>query len=270
MKKLLALILSVSVLLCLASCASGDDSAADQGSADGDTNASAAASETEEKGMLKPYTEPEVDNIKIMLLGDSLTQGTAGSSGYRSYLYDMLKKDGYDFNFVGPWVIEPAFMPAGNRNHAGVGGYRMSGIKNDMNTFMSIDCDVIVMMIGTNDMNSDSAEGLTAQYEELVNMITKSKPEVRLFCASAPPTSFASGSYTQKHIDFNKGVKGICEKKTKEGFHVTWVDMSPESSKITNEDLNPEDHVHPVASGWEKFAITIYNTIKSTMTELSK
>ena len=62
----------------------------------------------------------------------------------------------------------------------------------------------------------------------------------------------------------------ICEKKTKEGFHVTWVDMSPESSKITNEDLNPEDHVHPVASGWEKFAITIYNTIKSTMTELSK
>ena len=268
MKKLLALILSVSVLLCLASCASGEDSTADQNSTGADKN-SATASETEENGVLKPYTEPEIDNIKIMLLGDSLTQGTAGSSGYRSYLYYMLKKDGYDFNFVGPWAIEPAFMPAGNRNHAGVGGYRMSGIKNDMNTFMSIDCDVIVMMIGTNDMNSDSAEGLTKQYEELVDMITKSKPEIRLFCASAPPTSFSSGSYTQKHIDFNNGVKGICEKKTKDGFHVTWVDMSPESRKNTNADLNPEDHVHPVASGWEKFAVTIYKTIKSTMDELS-
>ncbi len=269
MKKLLALILAASAVFCLASCASSSDSAANENKVEENADVAITASETEENGMLKPYTEPETDNIKIMLLGDSLTQGTAGSSGYRSYLYDMLKKDGYDFNFVGPWVIEPAFMPAGNRSHAGVGGYRMSGIKNDMNTFMSIDCDVIVMMIGTNDMNSDSAEGLTNQYAELVDMITESKPEVRLFCASAPPVSFSSGSYTQKHVDFNKGVKGICEKKTKEGFHVTWVDMSPESSKITNEDLDPEDHVHPVASGWEKFAITIYNTIKSTMTELS-
>ncbi len=266
-RRFFALILAISMVFCLASCKS--ENLGEKKSSKEENSQTTAESKTEGKGVLKPYTEPEREYVKIMPLGDSLTQGTAGSSGYRSYLYDMLKNDGYDIQFVGPWVIEPAFMPAGNRNHAGVGGYRMSGIKNDMNTFTSIDCDIILLMIGTNDMNSDSAEGLTKQYEEIVNMITEKRPDVHLFCASAPPTSFASGSYTDKHIGFNNGVKGICEKKTKEGFNVTWVDMSPESSKITNEDLDPEDHVHPVASGWEKFAITFYNAIKDTVDELS-
>ena len=266
MKKILALLLALSMLVLLSAC--GDKAASNDENSDGGNDTS-TVSETEETGVLKPYTKPENDGINIMLLGDSLTQGTQGSSGYRSYLYDMLKNDGYNFNFVGPWQIEPAFMHHDYRNHAGVGGYRMSGIKNDMNMFMSFDCDVIVMMIGTNDMNSGTAEELSAQYEELVDLIIKAKPEVRLFCASAPPTSFASGSYTFKHVGFNEGVKATCEKKTKAGAHVTWVDMSPESSGITNEDLNPEDHVHPVASGWEKFAKTIFKTIKPTMDELS-
>jgi hypothetical protein len=45
--------------------------------------------------------------------------------------------------------------------------------------------------------------------------------------------------------------------------------MSPANSGITNSDLNPEDHVHPVDSGWEKFAKTIHKTIKSAMDEVS-
>lgn len=266
MKKILAFIMAAAMLLCVTSCGSDENTSSDKNS---NVEASSDASATEETAVLKPYTEPETDKINILFLGDSLTQGTAGSSGYRSYLYDMLKKDNYKFGFVGPWEIEPAFMHHDYRKHAGVGGYRMSGIKNDMKTFTAIDSDIIVLMIGTNDMNSDTAEGLAKQYEELVDMILKDKPQVRLFCASAPPTSFSSGSYTDKHIGFNNGVKSICEKKTKDGYHVTWVDMSPASSGITNEDLNPEDHVHPVASGWEKFAKTIYKTIKSTMDELS-
>lgn len=267
MKRVLAIILSAAMLLCLASC--GGDNSNTTGESGASVDASSDTDKTEETGVLKPYTEPEVDKINIMLLGDSLTQGTQGSSGYRSYLCDMLLADGYEFSFVGPWAIEPAFMNHEYRSHAGVGGYKMSGIKNDMNTFMSFDCDIIVMMIGTNDMNSGTAAELTAQYSELVDLITEAKPNIRLFCASAPPTSFASGSYTDKHVAFNNGVKGICEAKTKAGFHVTWVDMSPSSSGITNDDINPEDHVHPVASGWEKFAKTIYKTIKSTMDELS-
>ena len=266
MKKILALLLAISMLALLSACS---DETASNDNNSGNSEESSTVSQTEETGVLKPYTEPENDGINILLLGDSLTQGTQGSSGYRSYLYEMLKKENYNFNFVGPWQIEPAFMHHDYRNHAGVGGYRMSGIKNDMNTFMSFDCDVIVMMIGTNDMNSGNVQELCTQYEELVDLIIKAKPNVRLFCASAPPTSFPSGSYTDKHIGFNQGVKEICEKKTKAGAHVSWLDMSPESSGITNDDINPEDYVHPVASGWEKFAKTIFNTIKPTMDELS-
>ncbi len=265
MKRIFAVILSAAMLLCLSSC--GEDKTENKDSSVADT--ASETSNVEDTGVLKPYTEPEKDEIKIMLLGDSLTQGTQGSSGYRSYLYDMLKTDGYEFSFVGPWEIEPAFMHHDYRKHAGVGGYKMSGIKNDMNTFMEIDCDVIVLMIGTNDMNSYTAEELAQQYGELVDLITKAKPKIRLFCASAPPTSFGDGSYTPKHVAFSNGVKDVCAKKTKEGFSVTWLDMSPENSGIVNEDIDPEDHVHPVASGWEKFAKTIYKTIKSTMDELS-
>lgn len=266
MKRFISIVMAAMIMLTVTSCGSADETASGS-----DKTASSAVDNkgTAEQGVLKPYTESEEKKVNIMLLGDSLTQGTSGSSGYRSYLCDMLLDDGYKFSFVGPWQIEPAFMHAGYRSHAGVGGYRMSGIKNDMNTFMSFDCDIIVMMIGTNDMNSGSAEELTKQYSELVDMITKAKPNVHLFCASAPPTSFASGSYTDKHVAFNNGVKSVCAAKTKEGFKVTWLDMSPANSGITNSDLNPEDHVHPVDSGWEKFAKTIHKTIKSAMDEVS-
>ena len=67
------------------------------------------------------------DTIKIMPVGDSITFGMGENGGYRKYLYDTLKKDGYSVDMVGPEGSNSASANGitYDDNHAGYSGYQI-------------------------------------------------------------------------------------------------------------------------------------------------
>ncbi len=143
-------------------------------------------------------------SIKVMPLGDSVTYGTtvvggvvgAAPGGYRLPLYQTLNEEGIiKLTFVGslntngsPWLPYP--------DHEGHGGFTISGagVSGDTNNikygidtlnWLSVNPDVIVLLIGINDL---FAGRTTAQantdYTALLNDILTTLPNVKVICAT--------------------------------------------------------------------------------------
>ncbi|MDE6706523.1 MAG: hypothetical protein K2K06_00570 [Oscillospiraceae bacterium] len=142
--------------------------------------------------------EQSEKTVKIMSLGDSITDGYWTSGGYRKYLYHELEKQGYsNIDMVGPKGSETeSFSYNGENitydgNYAGYSGYAiqyMTGtetrqgiletIQEDYgdgkNMIEAYDPDVVLLQIGTNDILSNYNTGITDRLENLITTILAS------------------------------------------------------------------------------------------------
>ncbi len=142
-------------------------------------------------------TMAESDNsqVKIMSLGDSITDGYWTSGGYRKYLYNELEQMGYNnidmvgakggnsstFNYNGETVTY-------DDNYSGYSGYAIQKMTtkenregiletiqgtwyNGKNMIQAYDPDIVLLQIGTNDILSEYNDGITDRLENLVNVI---------------------------------------------------------------------------------------------------
>ena len=68
--------------------------------------------------------------IKIMTVGDSITNGDGEQGGYRKYLYDALTKKGYKIDMVGPNGRDNSSANgiSYDDNHAGYSGYQIKEV----------------------------------------------------------------------------------------------------------------------------------------------
>ena len=142
--------------------------------------------------------EQSAKTVKIMSLGDSITDGYWTMGGYRKYLYHELEQKGYsDIDMVGPkGSNEESFSYNGeyityDGNYAGYSGYAiqyMTGTEtrqgiletinedygNGKNMIEAYDPDVVLLQIGTNDILSNYNDGITNRLENLINTILAS------------------------------------------------------------------------------------------------
>jgi lysophospholipase L1-like esterase len=131
--------------------------------------------------------------IKILPLGDSITDGYQSQGGYRKYLSRDLTELGYtNIDFVGPKGSDSetydGFTYDGN--YAGYSGYAIqemttkehrSGIletisdtwygDGSQNMIQAYDPDIVLLQIGTNDILSEYNDGITDRLENLINVI---------------------------------------------------------------------------------------------------
>jgi lysophospholipase L1-like esterase len=138
------------------------------------------------------------NSIKIMALGDSITDGYWTGGGYRKYLYYELEQMGYtDIDMVGPkGGNTESFNYNGqyvtyDGNYAGYSGYAIQYITgtetrqgiletinsdygNGKNMIEAYDPDVVLLQIGTNDVLSAYNDGITDRLENLVDTILAS------------------------------------------------------------------------------------------------
>ena len=97
-------------------------------------------------------------NTKLLLIGDSVTQGvqSANGLGFRDELHDSLSTIGYEFTFVGNSGTAPykghfyPGMPIG-AFYTGPGG---SGVFDVASTMDQVQPNVIFIHVGTNDLNT--------------------------------------------------------------------------------------------------------------------
>lgn len=201
-----------------------------------------------------PVPSPKV-TIKIMPLGDSITDGFNVPGGYRIKLWKNITSNGQLVDFVGSMNNGPSDL--GDKNHEGHSGWTISQIDTNINTWMdSYKPQIVLLHIGTNDMYNTTS-GPPERLSTLIDKICAKLPTGgKLYVSNIIPfprqSSFVSA--------YNSKIPGIVQQKASAGKPVYFVDMF---SAISDSDL--ADGIHPNATGYNKMADVWYNAIKNDL-----
>jgi lysophospholipase L1-like esterase len=194
--------------------------------------------------------------VRVMPLGDSITEGTQVPGGYRIGLWQRLAAAGYRVDLVGTQANGPASL--GDHDHEGHPGWRIDQIDASIGGWLSsAQPRTVLLHIGTNDIlqNVDVA-GAPSRLSALIDHITAAVPAADVFVATIIP--LASAGQEAAGRTFNAALPGIVQSKVNAGRHVHLVDMH---AALTTADL--VDGVHPTAGGYDKMAAVWYSALRS-------
>ncbi len=161
------------------------------------------------KNPYEPAEAADDDMIRIMCIGDSITDGYVPEymGSYRKFLYRDLTEKGYNVDMVGvkdggwtPVYTDPDTGESFGYDNENVGysGYAVksySGRSGIYEKLVETDClkkyapDIVTLQIGTNDIiDNHNADETYASFEELVDYILENIPEKSaLFIAEISP-----------------------------------------------------------------------------------
>ncbi|MBN1174965.1 MAG: cellulose binding domain-containing protein [Micromonosporaceae bacterium] len=202
--------------------------------------------------------------VKVMPLGDSITDGFNVPGGYRTELWKRLVASGYTVDFVGPQYNGPAEL--GDHDHAGYTGWEINQIDAQVVGWLQTHQPrTIMLMIGTNDIlhNIDVANA-PSRLSALLDHILTTLPQVHLFVASITPLGGSFASYESAVQTYNASVPTIVSAKVSAGYQVHYVNMH---SVLTTADL--ADGIHPSATGYTKMGDAWYSALTSVPASLT-
>ncbi|MGY0064166.1 SGNH/GDSL hydrolase family protein [Streptomyces sp. LZ34] len=191
--------------------------------------------------------------VRVMPLGDSITDGFNVPGGYRVDLWQKFVAGGHNVDFVGSMSNGPSSL--GDRDHEGHSGWTIGQIDNNVvNWLRTYTPRTVLLHIGTNDMYGADPAGAPARLSTLLDHITATAPDTEVFVATIVPISFADSTVRT----FNAAIPAIVQSKVNAGKHVHLVDMY---RALTTADL--ADGVHPNAGGYSKMANVWYGALLS-------
>ena len=217
---------------------------------------------------LQIYTTP---TLKVWPLGDSITYGAGFAGGYRETLYTNLAARGIPIKLVGTATgnASAPLTTADQTHHDGHSGYAIddavniddgaprSSIYDGVESWhLSIDTpDVILLMIGINDLNTGYQVGTAAdRLNLLITRLFGYFPDTRILVASLPAAqqvnSFRHGATNDIAVavnNYNAGMLSVVAAHRAQGRKIERVDMH---SKLALSDLG--DGLHPNAGGYVK------------------
>ncbi|MEU8284958.1 cellulose binding domain-containing protein [Micromonospora sp. NPDC048905] len=190
--------------------------------------------------------------VRVMPLGDSITDGFNVAGGYRIELWQRFTAGGYRIDFVGSQFNGPASL--GDHDHQGHSGWTIAQIDaNVVNWLRATNPRTVLLHIGTNDMYGDTS-GAPGRLATLVDRITNTAPNADVFVATIIPKSGADNVVR----GYNAAIPGIVQARAAAGKRVHLVDMY---RALTLSDL--ADGVHPNATGYRKMAVAWYDALRS-------
>jgi lysophospholipase L1-like esterase len=194
--------------------------------------------------------------VRVMPLGDSITEGTQVPGGYRIGLWQRLAAAGYRTDFVGSQFNGPGNL--GDHDHEGHPGWRIDQIDANITGWLRTTTPRTVLLhIGTNDvLQNSNVAGAPNRLSTLIDHITTTAPAADVFVASIIPISNAGQESAAR--TFNAAIPGIVQSKVNAGKRVHFVDMH---AALNTGDLI--DGVHPTAGGYDKMAATWYNALRA-------
>ncbi len=198
-------------------------------------------------GLVSPASAESNGGVKVMPLGDSITEGTQVPGGYRIGLWQRLTSGGYRVDFVGSQFNGPSTL--GDHDHEGHPGWRIDQIDANivgwLNSYQPHD---VLLHIGTNDiLQNFNVSAAPSRLSTLIDHITASVPGAEVFVAQIIPLANANQENAVR--TFNAAIPAIVQSKAAAGKHVHLVDQH---SALTAADLT--DGIHPTANGYDKMA----------------
>ncbi|MBC8170104.1 MAG: hypothetical protein H7X77_00460 [Anaerolineae bacterium] len=179
--------------------------------------------------------------LKIMPLGDSLTEGYPQmQGGYRPQFWNRLNADGFPVELVGSMTDGFSWSQP---HHEGHSGWTIADLDGQINSWLTTSQpDVILLMIGTNDILSNQQNGMVTRLEVLIDHIFTARPTARLIVAQLIPIN--ENTMNQRVQAFNAALPDLISAKALEGKRISMVDLN---SPFTFADLLDGVHLTPDA-----------------------
>ncbi|WP_116545133.1 SGNH/GDSL hydrolase family protein [Pontibacter virosus] len=215
--------------------------------------------------------------IRIMPLGNSITQGNMDYVSYRYPLWKKLIDAGVNFEFVGSHTENNGGTPSfddhkgqsfSNRNE-GHWGWSTDQILKGRDGKGTIaqwadasKPDMVLMHLGTNDMFSGHAiEETIDEIKAVIDTIHKKSPGVTIFLAKLIPADgqVVGLDKAQNIQELNEQIEALVKSQTSDGPPLILVDQNTGFKVKAGEDTY--DGIHPNESGMEKMAQVWFDAI---------
>jgi acyl-CoA thioesterase-1 len=189
--------------------------------------------------------------VRIMPLGDSITQGDSDHDTYRRPLWKSLEADGYDVDFVGSLRVHHRGAPPRDdfdRDHEGHWGWRTDEILERIRGWVSsAEPDVLLIHLGSNDVFQDeSTEGTVEELAQLIDAVRESRPEATFLIAQIIPTAMAGANRGIR--DLNARIPELALSKSTSTSPVNVVDHFTgfDAARQTYDGVhpNPDGEIH--------------------------
>ncbi len=201
--------------------------------------------------------------IRIMPVGDSITEGAGGTSGlggYRGPLYDLLVNAGHTIDYVGSHQTNSALLA--DMDHDGWGGWTIGQI--DANIIGWLDGigaapDILLLHIGTNNFGSGASNpGAINELDALITKIANHRPTTQIIVTNLMERGGTANTNIQN--EFNPFVEGIVSNQSTAGRLVSFLDMR---SAVPLSDM--PDQLHPNDAGYGKMAAAWLGAIEEVL-----
>ena len=233
---------------------------------------------TNKPNQLNKTTQTTTSNpIKIMLLGDSITEGEGDDteqSGYRSRLFDLLENAGYNFDFVGTQSSGTSYTSNSNfdQHHEGHGGLEVGPpsdlskptMLDNVDSYLSSNLpDIVLLHMGTNDLDHiDPNNQIASQIMEVITgHILVANTNAVTFLAKIIHNNHVSETGLNSEIQSQYDALSSAQKQK-----IKIVDMHSAPELVYLGPTNPNDDfseatmsetyndLHPIESGYNKMA----------------
>ena len=228
--------------------------------------------------------------VRIMPLGDSITQGIVDSStgadtpvlsqrdGYRKDLYDLLNADGYEFDLVGGESAGGAlFSDSQHEGHPGYTDFELAGTADPdgtnsggafnastdgvYNWLSDNQADLLLIHAGTNNVRlRTSTVGLELLLDELDRWEGDNSWPVSALVAQIIDKNRTPDDHNNVLI-YNRNVESLVEGRISVGDDLTLVDIFSvvgaavdASGNIINPDVLSVDGTHPTPGAYSRMA----------------
>lgn len=223
------------------------------------------------------------DTLKILTLGDSITQAEANRASYRYPLWKKLVDADIDFDLVGSMTKQLDTYNPGpppqpdykglkfDRDHEGHFAWRVGEIINGRahdngsgkgklaDWLKTYDIDIALIHLGTNDAFQRLPHKVTKQnLQTIVNLLRQDNPRVVIMLAQLIPAAQSPGD-DEAVIALNNVIPEFASSMNTKESPVIVVDH------FSGFDLKKDtyDNVHPTASGEEKMGQAWFDAINS-------
>ena len=233
--------------------------------------------------------------LKIMPLGDSITEGEGDDPnyvGYRAELWHLLYTAGYNFTFVGNQASGTSSYSDGfNNHHEGHGGMEVgppsynsyTTMLDNIDTYLSTlqsssnTPDIVLFHMGTNDIdNTPTQESTIASqlYEVCTNHIldaTVGNPNAEIFLAKIIANYFSYPTYfnatTTLNTDIVNDYNNTSILPSAQKKNIQLVDMQSSPELVYPDDFSSSGGgyavLHPLPSGYVKMAQHWFNVMQA-------
>lgn len=212
---------------------------------------------------LSPEVARSENLIRIMPLGDSITQGDKNYNSYRRLLWKQLYNEGYNFDFVGS--TQQNFMGAPpvsdfDLDHEGHWGRRVDQILENIGGWVrTTQPDIVLIHLGTNDIiQGQSVESTIAELKELIYKIRNINPRIKILIAQIIPC----GEKAQVR-QLNAVIAQLASQTNSSESPVISVDQFSGFNPTLNVDTY--DGCHPNESGEKKMASRWFTALKKLL-----